>query len=193
MFVSHFTKWMWIKIYYNFYYSVYFKHIISKERRKTIVYCWFLGPIGLVLLFLVSKELFNLPKFFAYFLIISPLIIPLSFMLIYCPKEVICFKTLPSNLEQEQIFNSLKTSNQRDNGNFSLDFNRNSIDNHNYDALFDTKDFFLLYKDSKKGPIPEHSIILIINKKENQGELDKDNQNFLEFALPKCKKYIKKA
>ena len=36
MFISHFSKWKWYKIYFTFYHSIYFKHMLSRTR-KTIV------------------------------------------------------------------------------------------------------------------------------------------------------------
>lgn len=65
------------------------------------------------------------------------------------------------------------------------------MDNY-YDALLDTKNFFLIYKDYKKGLVSDYPIILVINKKENREKAGNNGQDFLDFILPKCKKYIKK-
>ena len=37
MFVSHFTKWEWVKIYFTFYYLVYWKLTLSQVFRVTNV------------------------------------------------------------------------------------------------------------------------------------------------------------
>lgn len=196
MFVSHFTKWTWIKIYYRFYYSVYFKHIISKKRKKIAIYAWCFDFFFIPALFSFSS-VFEINKFntlilflFA-FLIILPFIMPLTFLLVYAPKLLVCFQNTPSSEEQGKINKLFEFNTRDDKYNTSLNYGRNVMDNY-YDALLDTKNFFLIYKDYKKGLVSDYPIILVINKKENREKLGNNGQDFLDFILPKCKKYIKK-
>lgn len=195
MFISHFTKWTWTKIYYRFYYSVYFKHIMSDQQRKKFASLWIFGVCFLPVLFLLSsllsKNLFIVFLFLLAYLIIWPFIVPLTFLLIYSPKLLVCFETLPST-EEKEIHNKLFGAYVSDDKYAtSINYDRNVMDKE-YDVLLETKKFYLIYKEYKKEFKSESSIILVINKNENKDELGKEGQNFLDFILPKCKKYIKK-
>lgn len=195
MFISHFTKWTWIKIYYRFYYSVYLKHIMSDQQRKKLVSLSIFGVCFLPVLFLLSsllsKNLFIVFLFLLAYLIIWPFIVPLTFLLVYSPKILVCFQNTPSSEEQGKINKLFEFNTRDDKYNTSLNYGRNVMDNY-YDALLDTKNFFLIYKDYKKGLVSDYPIILVINKKENREKLGNNGQDFLDFILPKCKKYIKK-
>lgn len=169
---------------------------MSAKRKKIFKYTWYFGFFYIPTLFLFCS-LFGINKFntlilflFA-FLIVEPLIIPLTFLLVFAPKLLVCFQNTPSKEEQEKINNLFCSAIKDDKYNTSLNYGRNVMDNY-YDALLDTKNFFLIYKDYKKGLVSDPAIILVINKKENINKLDKNGQAFLDFILPKCKVYVKK-
>ncbi|KSU06834.1 hypothetical protein KF282_0807 [Lactococcus lactis subsp. lactis] len=183
MFVSHFSKWTWFKIYLTFYHSAYWKYFLPQKNKQLMIFGLLLAfPISLFLL----KDYFSFVACFWVLMLLIPLISPAMFLFLYSPKTLICYKEYPSEDFQQKIKNSFA-----DKSNTSLNFYRNTLDK-TYDLLLETPKYYFIYKNYKKSLVPEPSVILVINKNENQSELDNRNQNFLKFIQPKCKKYIKK-
>ncbi|CDG03375.1 hypothetical protein [Lactococcus lactis] len=77
--------------------------------------------------------------------------------------------------------------------NYKLSLNfYNNVLNDQYDALLDTEEYFLIYRTIRKALVSEPLTILVIDKKENRKVLGNDDQDFLDFMIPKCKHYVKK-
>lgn len=53
-------------------------------------------------------------------------------------------------------------------------------------------EYFLIYRTIRKALVSEPLTILVIDKKENRKVLGNDDQDFLDFMIPKCKHYVKK-
>lgn len=183
MFVSHFTKWEWVKIYFTFYYLVYWKYIIAR-KRKVLMLVTFL--VSLFLLFFISKQIMY---YYLFFVSAIPIISPSLFMVVYCPDTLVCFYIKPQ-IEEMKLYDGIYTSNEDSKYKLSFNYNRNVMDS-NYDILFETRNYFFIYRNYMKSLVPEPSIILVINKIENQEYLGRDSQEFLNILIPRCKKYIK--
>lgn len=183
MYISHFTKWTWFKLYFTFYHSAYWKYLLPRKNRQILVYCLLFSlPLSL---FLLKTHLLFVTCFWMLMLLL-PLLYPFTFLFLYSPKMLVCYKEFPTELEQEKIKNIFKGMN-----NISLDYYRNTL-NKTYDLLLETPECYFIYKNYKKALVPDPSIILVINKKENQLKLEENNQNFLKFIQPKCERYIHK-
>ncbi|MGX9825383.1 hypothetical protein ACVVIB_13025 [Lactococcus lactis] len=187
MFISHFSKWKWYKIYFTFYHSIYFKHMLSRTR-KTIVTFGVILAVALLAPYILTGN--SVAWVAMIFILLSPFLYPLIYLSYYCPRTLVCFYFIPSENEQIEIkksFNMAEVKNYK----LSLNFYDNVL-NGQYDALFDTEEYFLIYRTIRKALVYEPLTILVIDKKENRKILGNDDQAFLDFMIPKCKHYVKK-
>ncbi|WP_259746309.1 hypothetical protein [Lactococcus lactis] len=122
--------------------------------------------------------------------LLAPLWFPLSYLFFYSPKTLICYDSTPPEDKQKEIKSNLGLS-EKKLRKTSFDFYNNVL-NGQYDALLDTKEYFLIYKNYQKSLTPEPTIILVINKKENTEKLGNIEKDFLNSMIPRCKIYVKK-
>lgn len=186
LFVSHFSKWDWFKIYSRWYLSYQFKYGVSKKRKK-LVFISFVIFLSITLLlskFLIFTDYLEVFLMF----IIGFLSLPSTMLLAYSPKKAIYFYEIPSKEEQENVSTFFKQP-KDSNFNVSLNFNRNILlDGKTYKALIETKIYFIVYG---APPAKNQTAIYAINKDENRALLDSTEKPFLDLLLPKCEIYIK--
>ena len=187
MFISHFSKWKWYKIYFTFYYTIFWKYMLSRNR-KTIGIFGAILMVALVFPFMLTGTIWAWGVL--VFLLLIPFLLPLTYLSVYSPSTVVCFYFIPSEekqLEIKKTFNMSEIKNLK----LSLNFYDNVL-NDQYDALLDTEEYFLIYRTSRKSLVAEPITILVIDKEENRKTLENDDIDFLDFMIPKCKHYIKK-
>ena len=182
MFISHFKKWDWIKIYW----------ILLHERKKLII------PISrkiiskvalLVLLIYVGSNLDifkgvyllipTVPIFFIY------MIWPLTSIFAFSPTELVCFYSKPS---QKKIQHLSKISGMEES--VLLKIAEQNIllkPPIPYDIFLNTRNYFILYYPVKE---QKAAMLLVIKKKENTSHFSEEQ--FVNLLQPQCKHYIKK-
>lgn len=174
MFVSHFSKWKWYKIYFTFYFYINWKYMFPKIKKAFIIF-------GLIAMLIISYPymLADIPWAWSVLIFVLLAWFPLSYLFFYSPKTLICYDSTPTEDIQKEIKRNLGL-NETTLRKTSFDFYKNVL-NGQYDALLDTKEYFLIYKNYQKSLTSETTIILVINKKESTEKLGNYRKRFSKF------------